>query len=672
MLTLTYGGDDLSEELSIYDTLMKEREHSPELPYSFQNERLAGKEDTLFILLTEGVSFSQKESLALQCSQILQEVTMEDFTLPIPKIRAFLEIYPMRLFFIELRERLWLMLEAEQISAQALHKIGMRLVRNSPKTEEVKLGLVLLGFSAHDLTQQLFKTFGYHSDYTIYVAESLHHSHFNKNDFLFDLAQHTIGYGKLAALFLMKPITDKQRKWVLKSGVRSTFLSNVYVNLALQKADIRHYLEAVTITKENFSEISYLLAYRESKEDEPINDELLQLMEKFVRSREHGRTFIDQAALVIIWLQLIDSWRQDYQYLDDQIEEDAPLEAYWDKRFNQYEDLIRTIEIFLNNEKWRHIATKEMMTPHETDFLIVSVLQFLEMKPSMRSFTPMLMRNPLGLNLLDFFLVQYYSTYFSDVSHYLDQLLNQDLFRSRLQFNEDEETKSQDLLKVNLWLEQFLKGMLKNNRFDEHWCLKTLHFYHPKIRYLSLKALQKYKNKWIGQGKVEKALEELYQLEKNQRNRRLLRLLLGIEGEEDKEQVYLKIANPVKTTTATDKKLMTTYIAGMRYRDLSSVDPIVEKGTIFQLVREANNSFDKFAIAVTLESGYLIGYIPRVDNRVLASLLDNYEVLYAIFKSGDISDNEAEISVMMKKEKPTFPPLKPSRNSKVVQFPKRE
>src|SRR5699024_9208912 len=118
------GGESMEKEQSIYSSIIHEREQSPVVPYSFQNAETAGREDTLYILLTEGIPFSQKEDLALECGQILHTILYGKEAWPSGKLTEFLRKYPMRLFFIELRERLRVLVEHEVFEMKELHSLG--------------------------------------------------------------------------------------------------------------------------------------------------------------------------------------------------------------------------------------------------------------------------------------------------------------------------------------------------------------------------------------------------------------------------------------------------------------------------------------------------------------------------------------------------------------------
>lgn len=658
----------MADQESIYSTILKQREENPALPYVFQDIETAGREDTLFILLSEGVPYSQKEDMARECCEVLEQamVTGEQ-----EGISAFLKEHPIRMFFIELRERLLVLIETGAFTQIALHDIGMILTRDGHQTEMVKLGIILLGFYPNDLTMKIFKVLGYHSEFTIYVSESIHHAHFHQNEILFDLVQHTSGYGRLAALFQLKPVTEEQQQWLITHGVKSTMLSSIYVNVILQKTDIRHFMFETEIDETNYQDFMYIIAYQEQIEQRSLANQALTFMEKLVDRRDLATTFVDQAALVTIWLKLIDSWKYDYHYLDSQTKDSDKLNSYWNYRFTRYEKLIRTIEVYLNKPKWQHTVMKEMLNPGETDYLIVNTLQFLEMKPEFHSFSSLLKRNPLGLNLLDFFLVHYPEIYFQDASDYLFSLVSDQLFALPLLFTEEEEPDSSDLVKINMWLEALIKNMLEKDFFDIEWCIKLLNYYQPKVRRYALLVLRKYVDEWEDDDTVLTALETLSKIEENKKNKRLILRLLHTEIGPQKENRYLTIMAPVEKLETSDVVILETRIAGTRFVDLTTAGEIVEKGKILQLVREPDNAYDQRAIAVTMDDGLMLGYIPQADNRILATLMDNNELLFARFDSEDLDDEEAKIAVMLRKKSRSIFQDKPTGGN-VVPFPKKK
>ena len=83
-----------------------------------------------------------------------------------------------------------------------------------------------------------------------------------------------------------------------------------------------------------------------------------------------------------------------------------------------------------------------------------------------------------------------------------------------------------------------------------------------------------------------------------------------------------------------DKRLfMQCSIAGISFHDIDDIWNELQVGTKLALVREKNNTYDHNAIAVALAGDYdgdpdefdfdfILGYIPRKDNEILAAMLD--------------------------------------------------
>lgn len=663
----------MDTKTSIYSAILKAREEFPTLPYSFQDKYLDGRDDVLYLLLTEGIPFSQKEDIACECSAIIidllenEEEYVED-----PILLNFLQKKPMRLFFLEMHERLRVLLEHGMLDEKKLYTFAMELVKHSRHTEEVKLGLVILGFYPHDLTQQVMKIFGYHSEYTIYVIESMRHPSYKQNPFIFDLAQHTEGFGRLAALFFLKPVLEEQQEWLLKRGIKSDFLSNAYANLAFQKTDFRSYLFNVPLSEDSYSDCMYLLSYRDETRQQMLSQAMLEFIEKIVSQRELSEAFIDLTGLIVLWNQIIDSWKEDYQHLDESNEEYESHKDFWDNRFSRFEKLIRTIEMFLNKPRWRQVVLQEMAEPRESDYLVIMALKFLGMTPDFNAFTPLLTRTPLGLNLLDFFLANHPDEYFADVCVYLDSILNEELFHMPLEQEESEEAESlDDLMRVNIWLENLYECMRKREFYDEGWCLRGIRYYNPQIRLLALESLQKHRQKW-GEA-VPGALQQLQEGEFNPKNATLLKVLLDPEAQMGKERKYLHLPAAVTQAKDLDRKLLDTYISGTHIYDLAMLSDTVKKGSLLQLVRDENNERDSHAVAVTLANGLILGYIPRMDNRVLANLLNTDTTLYAILEEEGVDMRDPNIAIYLQKsDSMTAPTKKPEVSKNVVPFPQKK
>ncbi len=70
-----------------------------------------------------------------------------------------------------------------------------------------------------------------------------------------------------------------------------------------------------------------------------------------------------------------------------------------------------------------------------------------------------------------------------------------------------------------------------------------------------------------------------------------------------------------------------THLAGRQYHDADEVWNKLHVGTILKLVRDTDNRYDPNAVAVLFrdkenQEDYLLGYIPREDNREITNFLE--------------------------------------------------
>lgn len=651
---------------SIFETICQLKEEQPGLPYRFQAVHTAGRKDVLSVLVSEGIPFWQKEDLARECCVILKElVHSEGDILDDPVLRHFLERHHLCTFFVEFRERMRISMETEPFSKEKLYHVGLRLARGSKHLEEVKLGIMIIGFFPYDTSRQVLRTLGYHSDFTMFVLESVQYAFPQQNQFIFELAKNTVGYGKLAAMFLLNPVTREQQQWMLHSGIRSDFLSNIYANLCMQKADMRVHLKKTEITPANYSDFAYLISYADYTHDNLSVDAHMELNERMADKREHASGFIDLAALVSIWHQTVDYWKRDYDHISQNEKQYKETKTMWDIRFARYEKLVHKVENFLHQPKWRHVVYQELAEPKESDRLIVKVLLFLNMRPDFSAFMDMLSRQPLGFNLLDFFLKIYPEVYFDEVCEYLQDILNPDLYTLPLETETPENPDINDLYRADMWLEKIFAVMPEKRKYAEDWCIRGIHYHNPDVRLNALHALQQSKKKWSPE--VIPELEQAAAVEPNEKiKKRIAKMLHPGEVPEGKERRYLKPTQPPLSPASTDKELLNTYIAGTQFRDLSIVVDQLKQGDALQLIREGDNHYDENAIAVATQSGYMLGYVPKLDNRVLAKLLDAEERLYAVLDTETIEETKPAITIVLKR---TFFQSMPQDNNTGIILP---
>lgn len=98
-----------------------------------------------------------------------------------------------------------------------------------------------------------------------------------------------------------------------------------------------------------------------------------------------------------------------------------------------------------------------------------------------------------------------------------------------------------------------------------------------------------------------------------------------------------------------------TEIAGTSYREnIAELYHSIEEGDLLTLIREPENPYDEYAIRIDVDAdgkpGYdpretdlddkshMLGYVPRMHNRILARLMDAGKLLYGVVRHKEINN----------------------------------
>ena len=90
-------------------------------------------------------------------------------------------------------------------------------------------------------------------------------------------------------------------------------------------------------------------------------------------------------------------------------------------------------------------------------------------------------------------------------------------------------------------------------------------------------------------------------------------------------------------------------VAGTSFRKLNEVEPNLSSTVKINIVREAANEFDPFAVALHFADTKL-GYIPKEKNEVIARLMDAGKSFYATMEAKSWEGNwlKLKVKVFMK------------------------
>lgn len=619
---------------SIYKYINNMFTKHPRLPYIFQDPYIAGWKDITYVLWYDNLPFVIKEKLAVDLmDQIVRCIENQS---SMEELRDMLREQPIIFYLTNINKRIKLYISERLVDKRTLYSFGIKLATQGHSEEEVKLGMLILGAFENDLVRQILRTLGLHSTFTVYALEAS--SNFkNQNQFVYELAKGTCGYGKLATLHFLNPIFEEQKEWMFEKGSINEVVPNLSAIICIEKADMSNFYEELVLTEANISNLSYMLAYSLESNSIMSFSNAFMLAEKYLNfAKTHAKTFIDLAAAVMIENSIFIYWRrlaeeeeeQDFEALERQVF------AKWD------------CSKIINQSKWENVVLQELTEPKQQTSMIVQVLERIEMIPTFWTFALLLERDPFDMDILRFMLIIYPEEYIADVLQYLQYILPEEVLAEHPQIIDDDDITAE--YKPDIWLVYLLKALQDVQCYEEELFISCLTCRFPDVRLEAVEALRQFKSSW-GE-KVISALEHAYELEPMEDIKEKLLDLMGKKGPKgEKQREYVDISQVQINPSSLDILLLNTSIAGIFYRDICEVKDKVRAGDILYLVREPGNKHDKKAIQVTTEDGYVLGYIPRVDNAILANLMDSGERLYAILLSDDIARAKPDIKIMLNK-----------------------
>lgn len=629
---------------SIYHFITRMYEQSPILPYTFQNVEYDGLFEHSYMASKKELSLTKKEKMAIELIKII-ESSINDLENR-EYLQNFLKANPLVIYASILNKRLRLMISERLINKEKLYSFGINLATKSENEQEVQLGIILISFNENDLTKKIVKTLGLHSSFTFYAVEAAENFS-DYNQFLYELLKHTCGYGKLFTLHMFFPFKFEQQQFLLDHGVWNEVAPNLSAMICLDKPEMESFYEMLVVNKENFSKLSYLLAYAGEEYNLKQLNQGLPLIEKYITvANQFANSFIDLAAIVVIMNNMIPYMHED----ETEIENGWTIEKK--KSIG-----IKCEEIF-SQQKWKYILYQELENPTHKTSLIIKVMRMLNVVPNFDSLLPLISKDVFDMDLLEFLLISHDDYYVEDVYNLLNKVLPKKVFYEKPKIMEKDEITSE--YRPDIWVVFLLKALKRNWIYKEEFILKCVTARFSDVRKEAIQTLRAFKTNWSTN--VHLLLEKAVEKEPITKiKNRIYRL---IDKKYEKEQRYIDTSNIEIKPSPWDIPLFKTNIAGTFYRDMLVVEGRLEVGDILYLIREPDNPYDSKAILVTTEDGYVLGYVPKVDNKIPSSLLDHGEKLYGILESDDLEKGKPIIQIMINK--------RPTEVGKVIPFPFQE
>ncbi len=614
---------------SIYQIISNAYDEGREMPVL--KAYFEGRRDIIGAFFIKEMPLFDQEAYALEMMELIQAGCNGAFVKE--EMMEHLNQVPLYAYYTRLNNRIKLYANEHLVDAKRLYSFGMALTTESETVEMIKVGILIIGHYENDIARHALLKLGHYGAFTLYVLEvSKGMKQFNS--FTFQLAKRTGGFGKMAALHLLTPVTDEMREWVLVSGAKNESAPAMSAVICLEKADMAAYLIQKNVDESTFDAFSYLFAYAFEKNNVKAFGISLPLVEKYmIAAGAYSKTFTDLAALAAIVRSMQPYWHKQGV--------DVEKENGWT---SNAELAVRELCLkIIRNGRWQEVLWDEMRVPVHASSQIIAVCRQLGVTPDFEMFQALLTKETFDLDIFTYMIEDHPAYYIQDIISYLKEKLPDSVFSGALDIRTDElgTEHAPDMVLVFA-----LKAMGKLGCYDEVLIVQALKGRICEVRTEVIRELRMFRERWSPH--VEMELHKAAAAEPvNNIKRRLERLLAQKDG--DKVERYIDLNGLETLQEDEDLTLFRTYIAGVSYNDLQGVAAGLEVGDQLYLIREPENIYDPKAILVTADDGYVLGYMPRMVNEMPAAFMESGLRLYAILEKIDPDSARIEIKVMMKK-----------------------
>lgn len=527
--------------------------------------------------------------------------------------------YPIITFANIFINKIDILVQEEIIKKSWMESLTIYYIFKSTYPDEVKIGLILAEkYLDQNKLKEAVDVFTKSGEYIFYLTRSI--KSMNKcNSFLMELIKKAKGSIKIFAVTNIEILNEEINNYLFEEGYKDKIYEETLIEFVLTSGNVKAYLNDVEgkIAKiNNFSYLVYKHLKKYKLKESPLREILVHT---YVHIALGGSSYLTLVNITTIWQEITEvkefvSIRNKYaEYISENLKQKK-----WTRAFIDESDRIK-------------FDAKDIITvANYYDFKLSfdDLAKFLEKKCS--DFHVYLYLTMVGsgedkLQLLQFF----YET--MDMDRLISGAEN------------IPNDKVLDEHKEWILLSLLIRGCRNIYPEGKELALKGLFGKINEVRSEAIKTIRKYKKDLSSQERI--IIRKAFEKEPNIELKNLMKDLCNDYKEGVIEYVNtkeLKVMIHVK-----DILILSTNVSRSEFRSKEYVERELKKSRLFYLQREEDNPYDKNAIRIIGESGYVIGYVPRKDNAILANLLRGERYLYCLVREYSLEKNYIKIRIYL-------------------------
>lgn len=615
---------------SIYHDLKEFYSRNSEVLYSYQDFEIAGiKEFRVTTNKIRSLLVYEKNRLSNELMKIFFEnVEIEE---KMKNIYEYLTLNPIINYYESFIKNFKDSIEIHSDLYFDIKEIVKRILLNSEKNEEIKLGIIISPFCELENIKEILEVLSIHNDFVFYVIKAYEYMG-NFNNIIFQMAKKSYGYGKVFCVMNIRPTTYEIRKWMIEEGSNNNVGVTELLSYNMLSLELLEYLENVDFDKdilEVFSKAFSMLLSEYGIDDIKDSVKVCNKLIEVINQVNGGIYSLYSAVSMIYSIEaaIIDEYKNrksSYKFNDD------------------YKRIIEACKKICEQDFWHGIIAKEVGNIEIESSVLICCAEKIKYKLKKKEFEMILKRDYTNALLYKYaFSVGNKSVKKCAYKLGLEMLPMDKILRGQ------DELKIENLAYDDI--EQICYFIIiKYAKYDE---------FKEQYKELNLQALrsplietrsQAAANLQIFKGEFDsldkELISDLASSEMVMSIRRTLNSL--VVKSNNKMKKYVEVSENMHIEPhVKDIYLITLNIEGTENIDMSEVYNKIFEDNIIYLKREKNNLEDKNSIEIITVEGYVIGYIPKENSIILKNLLEKGKYIYG--KINNISEDYNSISIQI-------------------------
>lgn len=508
----------------------------------------------------------------------------------------------------------------------------VKILTESNSSEVIKCALILAPLVKSKNIEEILQVYSIHNDYLFYVLNAYEFMGMSNKTF-FEIAKKSKGYGRLFAVFHLRPITYEIVEWMIEEGSNNNVAVSELIYLNLLSINILDYINKTEFSKDKIEKLSKSFSIMLS--DYGIN-EVRDEVEVFNRILDVIYKYTGGIYSLYITISILYSIEADL------------IEYYKEKKINlqmslydKYKDIMDKCNLICKKEEWNEIIEKEITNIEIESSVLITCAEKIGYKLKKKEFAVILERDPCNALLYKYaFAVGNKSIKRCAYNIGLKALNINNLISGPGEFSL-EKLSYKDIEHICFFI--MTKYMDYEDFKDEYkeFNLKALKSPLIETRLQAVKNLERFKDEFSCEDK--EYIKEAFEAEVIKSVRRGLKSLIVEKDVRTKKVINVSKFNGM-IAHVRDAYMTSVEIAENDKYDRSILFNRIKEDDIVYLVKEpADVTKDSETVLVTTDKGVVIGTIPEPLEEILLNLMNNGKWFYGRIES--ISDDYENISI---------------------------